>query len=105
MTVKLAGQIATDPQTGQITATIDNAPQLPFSHFGLNFFGGARAALATPVTCGTKTATARLSSWSRPNAQTELTDSFSITSGPGGSRLRGDPGRAPVYPQPRRRAG
>ena len=41
VTVKLSGEIATDPQTGQITATIDNAPQLPFSHFGLNFFGGA----------------------------------------------------------------
>ena len=31
MTVKLAGEIATDPATGQVTTTIDNAPQLPFS--------------------------------------------------------------------------
>ena len=98
VTVKLTGEIATDPQTGQITATIDNAPQLPFSHFGLNFFGGARAALATPVTCGTKTATARLSSWSRPNAQTTLTDSFSITSGPGGSACAATPGARPFTP-------
>ena len=49
MTVKLPGEIATDPQTGQVTATIDNAPQLPFTHFSLSFFGGPRGALATPM--------------------------------------------------------
>ena len=64
VTIKLAGQISPDPQTGQVTTTIDNAPQLPFSHFGLNFFGGPRAVLATPTTCGTKTASASLSPWS-----------------------------------------
>ena len=98
VTVKLTGEIATDPQTGQVTATIDNAPQLPFSHFGLNFFGGSRGALATPVTCGTKTATARLSSWSRPNASTNLTDSFEINSGPGGSACAATPGARPFTP-------
>ena len=46
--------------TGQVTATIDNAPQLPFSQFSLSFFGGPRGVLATPTTCGTKTATAEL---------------------------------------------
>src|SRR4029079_16882062 len=66
VTVKLPGEIATDPATGQVTATIDNAPQLPFSQFALQFKGGSRAPLATPTTCGTKTATAELSSWSRP---------------------------------------
>ena len=66
---------------------------------------GARAPLATPVTCGTKTATARLSSWSRPNAQTTLTDSFYDHLRSGRLRLRGDPRRAPVHAQPRRRAG
>ena len=72
VTVKLAGEVAPDPQTGQVTTTIDNAPQLPFSHFGLNFFGGPRSVLATPQTCGTKTASASLTPWSG-NPPTELT--------------------------------
>ena len=48
VTVKLPGEIATDPATGQVTATIDNAPQLPFSHFGLSFFGGAAGGACHP---------------------------------------------------------
>ena len=98
VTVKLTGEIATDPATGQVTATIDNAPQLPFSHFGLNFFGGSRAALATPTTCGTKTATAELSSWSRPNTATALSDSFEISSGPGGSACAATDAARPFTP-------
>ena len=97
VTIKLAGQISPDPQTGQVTTTIDNAPQLPFSHFGLNFFGGPRAVLATPTTCGTKTASASLSPWSG-NPPTELSDSFSITSGPGGSACAATPGARPFTP-------
>ena len=96
--VKLAGEIETDPQTGRVTTTIDNAPQLPFSRFSLDFFGGQRAVVATPQTCGTKTATAALSSWSRPNTPTNLTDSFAISSGPNGSACAASPAARPFTP-------
>ena len=46
--VKLPGHVVPDPNTGRLLATFDNNPQLPFSHFKLNFFGGAHGVLRTP---------------------------------------------------------
>jgi hypothetical protein len=62
--VKLPGQVAADPSTGQLTATFDNNPQLPFSNLHLQFKSGPRAALVTPDQCGTYTTHAVLTSWS-----------------------------------------
>ena len=57
VTVKIAGKIDTDPSTGQVTATFDDNPQLPFSDFRLNFFGGPGGVLVNPNDCGDKTYT------------------------------------------------
>lgn len=62
--VKLAGGIVSDPRTGQLSATFDDLPQLPFSHVRLRFFGGTRAPLSNPPRCGVHTTTATLTSWS-----------------------------------------
>jgi hypothetical protein len=62
--VKLAGHVVADPLTGQLTTTFANNPQLPFSDFKLDFFGGPRAALATPESCGTVSANTALTPWS-----------------------------------------
>jgi hypothetical protein len=60
-----------------LTTTFDNNPQLPFSSFRVRFKDGPRAPLATPPTCGTKTATAELTPWSG-NAPVSPSDSFTI---------------------------
>ena len=78
--IKLAGHVVADPVTGQLVTTFDNNPQLPFSDFKLDFFGGPRAALATPENCGTFTATAALTPWSGSAAATP-SDPFSINAG------------------------
>jgi hypothetical protein len=44
--VKLEGTAQVNQQTGQITATFDNNPQLPFSDLKLTLGGGSRATLA-----------------------------------------------------------
>jgi hypothetical protein len=62
--VKLPGDVRLDPATGQITTVFDNLPQVPFTRFALSFQGGAKAVLANPVGCGTKTVTALLTPWS-----------------------------------------
>ena len=41
MLIKLAGHVVPNPANGQLVTTFDNNPQLPFSDFKLDFFGGA----------------------------------------------------------------
>jgi hypothetical protein len=89
--LKLPGTIAPDPNTGRLTATFDNQPQLPFSDLQLHFKSGDRAPLANPPTCGIYTTHAQLTPWSG-NAPSELDDSFVVDHAPdGGPCLAGDP--------------
>jgi hypothetical protein len=82
--VKLAGEVTPDPVTGQLVSTFNNTPQLPFEDFKLHFFGGDRAPLGTPATCGAYTTTASIAPWSG-NTPAEPSSTFDITSGPNGS--------------------
>jgi hypothetical protein len=86
--VKLPGEVSLNQTTGQITATVDNNPQLPFENATLEFFGGERAPLSTPTHCGTYTTTASFGPWSG-NAPVTSTSSFNITSGPNHSACPG----------------
>lgn len=85
--VKIAGEFLADPHSGQLTAVFDENPNLPFSDLKLHFFGGPRAELATPESCGTFTTTTQLSPWSFPDsgAPTEAFDDFVVDEAcPGG---------------------
>jgi len=62
--VKQPIKVQSDPVTGQLTSTVDEAPQLPFESFTLNFREGARAPLVTPPACGTYETQARITPWS-----------------------------------------
>ncbi len=75
--VKLAGRIDADPETGQLTATFDNLPQVPFSDLLVEFFGGPHAPLSNPTACGTYTTTAAFTSWSGKTVQ--RTSDFTIS--------------------------
>ena len=80
--VKLAGKIAPDPTTGRLTATFLNNPQLPFEDLDVDFFGGPRAALTTPSSCGTYTTTSALTPWTAPEGATvKPFDAFQISTG------------------------
>jgi hypothetical protein len=87
VSVKLAGRILLDEHTGQLTAVFEERqglviPQLPFSDFKLTFFGGPRAALVTPRTCGAYQASARLTPWSSVTGVSILSEpSFQIALG------------------------
>jgi hypothetical protein len=88
--VKLPGKISLDQSTGRVTATFDNNPQLPFSNLSVKFFSGPKAALSNPTTCGLKTVSARLTSWSGKTV--DVTSPFDI-SGDG----NGGPCAAPQF--------
>jgi hypothetical protein len=54
ISVRLLGNVSANPVTGQLTTTISENPQVPFSSFELDFDGGPRAVLSSPPICATK---------------------------------------------------
>jgi hypothetical protein len=76
--VKLEGTAVPDPVTGQITATFDSLPQLPFSDATLHFRGGNTAPLANPPVCGQSTTTSDLTPWSG-NADATPSSAFAVS--------------------------
>lgn len=74
--VKLAGHVRADAETGQLTTTVVDNPQVPFDTLRVHLKGGPRAPLTTPSTCGVKTAKADMSSWA--GHELEISDSFTI---------------------------
>ena len=87
--VKLAGKVTPNPATGQLTTTFENVPQFPVSEIKLEFFGTARAPLATPALCGTYTTTTTFQPWSAkepvdPSELANPSSNFQVVSGPGG---------------------
>jgi hypothetical protein len=83
LSVRLLGNVAANPKTGQLTATFANAPQVAFSSFKLQFNGGDRAPLSSPPTCGPNTTTTQILPWSGSAAATP-SDDFALTNAPGG---------------------
>ncbi|HEX2161660.1 MAG TPA: hypothetical protein VHF88_07550 [Thermoleophilaceae bacterium] len=90
VSVRLKGSVRPDPQTGQVTTTFANNPEQPVDTFDIDIEDGSRAPLATPLDCGTKTASAVTTPWSG-TAPDSATSSFTI--GAGGC----SPGFAPAF--------
>ena len=82
--VKLPGKATLDPSSGQITTTFDNSPQIAFEDAEIHLFGGERAPLATPPTCGPKETKASFTPWSG-TPPVSSSSVFEVTSGPNGS--------------------
>jgi hypothetical protein len=95
--VKQVGQVSLDPASGQLITTFHNIPDAPIEDVNIHFFGGDRAPLVTPPTCGPYTTTASFSPWSG-NAAFQSLSTFTITSG-----LSGGPcpsgGTPPFHPR------
>ena len=78
--VKLAGHVEANQETGQLTTTFDDLPQLPFSDLRLNLFGGPRGVLVTPEGCGTFSSASSWGPWSGV-APVSFSTPFSVSSG------------------------
>ncbi len=85
--IKLSAKIDANPSTGQLTTTFDGTPefpgnpQLPFSDFKLNFFGGPGAALMTGETCGTFSGSTDIAPWSSPGSGPDSSPVPTVTIG------------------------
>ena len=83
---KLAGKVVPDPSTGQLTTTFTENPQLPLEDIELHLFNGPKAALKTPLTCGTYTTASTMVPWSTPEGETvHPSDPFQTSVAAGGS--------------------
>ncbi len=90
--LKLVGNVQLNEQTGQLTTTFEETPELPFTSFRLAFSGGAQAALDTPTQCGTYATSADFTPWASPFLPDLLeSSSFQITNGPGGGSCSSSP--------------
>ncbi len=85
--VKLAGEGHVNEGTLQISTSFRNSPQVPFEELKLDLFGGARASVTTPPSCGNYATAAAFTPWSGTGTVNVLSESqeFAITSGVGGS--------------------
>jgi hypothetical protein len=97
--VKLAGEVHLDPQTGQVSATFERNPQLPFEDFALNFFGGAGGTLRTPALCGNYTTTSAFTPWTSPEGEDKSPeDNWQITQGANGGACANSAAQLPHAP-------
>jgi len=87
--VKFLASFRPDPLTGQVTATIDNLPEVPFDEFSLHLFASDRGLMATPAHCTIYPIVARFFPWNDRLADVTSTQFFSIDSGPGGTPCPG----------------
>jgi hypothetical protein len=100
ISARLIGNVSANPQTGQLTTTFAENPQVPFSSFLVDFDDGAKAALTSPPTCGPNLTTTAITPWSTapgqlpageeggPSDNPPATpgDEFSLTDAPGGGK-------------------
>jgi hypothetical protein len=77
--VKVQGSVKADPNTGQLTATFSNLPELPFQDFRLHFNGGPNAVLVNPPTCGANTTTTQLTPYSNPTQPATPSSTFTTS--------------------------
>ncbi|HEY4809860.1 MAG TPA: hypothetical protein VIH71_02265 [Solirubrobacteraceae bacterium] len=80
--IKLQGSVVANPETGQLTATFSNLPELPFQSFRMRLDGGPNAVLVNPQTCGANTTTAKLYPYS---GNPPATPSSTFTTSDGGN--------------------
>jgi hypothetical protein len=84
--IKLPGKVEADPESGRITITFENTPQLAMEHLRIHLFKGASALLRTPAVCGTYATASSLTPWSAPASGPPATpkDEYAIVRAPGG---------------------
>jgi hypothetical protein len=71
LNAKIPGTAIADKDTGRLTATFTDNPQLPLKHLEVTFKTGDRALLVNPNACGTATTNATFTPWSRGGTRSD----------------------------------
>jgi len=84
LSVRLIGNVVADPRTGQLTAEVREAPQVPFDLVRVQLDGGDRAPLSSPPTCGPNSTGHAMTAWSGTPDSGPADPGFTLTNAPGG---------------------
>jgi hypothetical protein len=89
LNVKLVGSFHPDPATGQLTASFEGLPQVPFESFDLHLFASDRGLMATPTRCTLYPVRATFVPWNEVLAPQTSQQFFSLATGPLGAQCPG----------------
>ncbi len=84
LSIRLIANVIANRQTGQLTAEVHDAPQLPFDSVQVKLEGGSKATLTSPPTCGPNATTHSMTAWSGTPDGGPQDKGFTLTSAPGG---------------------
>jgi hypothetical protein len=84
LSVRLVGNVIANRQTGQLTAVVSEAPQVPFDSVQVKLNGGPTAPLTSPPTCGPNATSHAMTAWSGTADGGAADKGFTLTSAPGG---------------------
>jgi hypothetical protein len=84
LSVRLIGNVVADPRTGQLTAEVREAPQVPFDLVRVQLNGGPRASLSSPPTCGPNSTSHAMTAWSGTPDGGPPDKGFTLSNAPGG---------------------
>jgi hypothetical protein len=79
--VRLEGRVGANSHTGQLSATVNDGPEVPFEDFILHFRGGSRAPLANPLLCAPTPLSSLISYTGQSGAVTPLSSPFTAGTG------------------------
>ncbi len=94
--VKLAGRIDPNSSNGNLVASFDDLPQLPYTELDLTFRTGQRAFLTTPPACGPAISITDLLPWAGPGSVRAATATAIDAGAGGGPCPSGTPPFAPT---------
>jgi hypothetical protein len=98
VSVRLAAGISAKESTGRLTATIEDAPQLPFTSFAVKLDGKAVSPLTSPSTCGPNVTTHEFGSYSGTPDSGATEPGFELTGAPGGGNCAKTGAERPFAP-------
>ncbi|HVY78634.1 MAG TPA: hypothetical protein VG898_09030 [Solirubrobacterales bacterium] len=97
LSIRLVGNVKANAQTGQLTAQVKGAPQLPFDSVRVSL-DGAKGPLTSPPTCGPNRTSHAMQAWSGTPDQGKADNGFTLTSAPGGAPCAKTLGERPFAP-------
>jgi hypothetical protein len=84
LSIRLVANVVANARTGQLTAVVHDAPQLPFDSVQVKLNGGPKATLTSPPTCGPNATGHAMTAWSGTPDSGPADKGFTLTSAPGG---------------------